>query len=463
MAIAAGVVAVVLAGTALVVQRLDSAEQFRRLMAAGDEALADGGTYAAIESYSGAIALRTDSMLAYLRRGEAHRQQRRLEEAARDFREAARLQPGATDPLLALAQLADARADAAGAAEWYARAAAVDSRSPTILYRLALAHYRSGQAAQAVDPLRRALAIDSDLAEAWYLLGVASRDTQNMAAALDALERAVRANPALVDAREELADLYATLGRPADEMQQLVALAAQDSSARRVAAIALAQARQGQFEAALATVRQATSESPDPSTLALAEGRVLVLQAEQTTQVRVRQQRAADAAGALERALGGTARRSEGLALYGRALYLRGQLVDAERILQEAVATSPFIPRALADLADVYEAMDRPADAATWLLRFDVLQGDAAPRAVRTARTRRLGHLALRAGDYAVARTRLEALGSVDASTDVDVIAWLVEARWHSGDAAGAREALARLTERAPRDSRLRRLRQLTR
>jgi tetratricopeptide (TPR) repeat protein len=461
MAIAAGLVAVALAGTALIVQRLDSAEQFRQLMAAGDEALASGGTYAAIESYSGAIALRTDSMLAHLRRGEAYRQQRRLEEAARDFREAARLQPGATDPLLALAQLSDGRGASADAAEWYARAAAVDSRSPTILYRLALAHYRSGQAAQAIDPLKKALAIDADLAEAWYLLGVASRDTQDMAGARDALERAVQANPALTAAREELADLYATLGRPADEMRQLVALAAQDATPRRAAAIGLAQARQGQFDAALATIR--TASASDPSTLALAEGRVLVLQAAQTTAARLRQAIAGEAVTAIERALGGTARRSEGLALYGRALYLRGQLDDAERILREAVATSPFSPQAVADLADVYEALNRPADAATWLLRYDVLLGDAVSRSARQARTRRLGHLALLAGDVATARTRLESLGSVDASTDADVLAWLTEARWQAGDAAGAREALARLSQLAPRDTRLRRLRQMTR
>src|SRR5262249_7526372 len=59
------------------------------LLARGDNALRDDQTFAAIEAYSGAIALHQDSMIAYLRRGQTY--QRRgdrgdLERAASDFR-----------------------------------------------------------------------------------------------------------------------------------------------------------------------------------------------------------------------------------------------------------------------------------------------------------------------------------------------------------------------------------------
>ena len=74
----------------------------------GDAALRDDQTFAAIEAYSGAIALRPDSMLAYLRRGETY--QRRGDrgdlERARDFRTAAALDPTATRPLEALGDVA---------------------------------------------------------------------------------------------------------------------------------------------------------------------------------------------------------------------------------------------------------------------------------------------------------------------------------------------------------------------
>jgi tetratricopeptide (TPR) repeat protein len=93
--------------SALAVQQLNRGEQFRVLMAEGDQALSAGNTYAAIEAYSGAMALRPDSMASHLRRGQAWEAQRRQDEAIRDYVEAARLQTGAADPLLALAELYD--------------------------------------------------------------------------------------------------------------------------------------------------------------------------------------------------------------------------------------------------------------------------------------------------------------------------------------------------------------------
>ena len=64
---------------------------------------ASGQTFVAIEAYSGAIALKRGSMLAYLKRGEAH--QRRgeapdaLSAALRDLRSAAELAPSDTRTL----------------------------------------------------------------------------------------------------------------------------------------------------------------------------------------------------------------------------------------------------------------------------------------------------------------------------------------------------------------------------
>src|SRR3954468_9731214 len=79
--------------------------KYSALLTRGDTALRDDQSFNAIEAYSGAIALRPDSMLAYLRRGQTY--QRRgdrgdLERAARDFRTAARLDPTAPRPLEAL-------------------------------------------------------------------------------------------------------------------------------------------------------------------------------------------------------------------------------------------------------------------------------------------------------------------------------------------------------------------------
>ena len=98
---------IVLAGLAaagiLADQAVERDREYRRLIVQGDEALGRGQTFVAIEAYSGAIALKRGSMLAYLKRGEAH--QRRgdtpetLTAALRDLRTAAELDPGATRTL----------------------------------------------------------------------------------------------------------------------------------------------------------------------------------------------------------------------------------------------------------------------------------------------------------------------------------------------------------------------------
>ena len=88
---------IVLAGLAaagiLADQAVERDREYRRLIVQGDEALGRGQTFVAIEAYSDAIALKRGSVLAYLKRGEAH--QRRggapdtLTAALRDLRTAA--------------------------------------------------------------------------------------------------------------------------------------------------------------------------------------------------------------------------------------------------------------------------------------------------------------------------------------------------------------------------------------
>src|SRR5262245_4126283 len=109
---------------ALAVQRLYAERQYGRLLADGERALAAGNAYAAVEAFSGALALRPDSMVAFLRRGEAYRDQRRFDEAARDWRQASRLAPEAPQPLIALGDHFDSLGHYAQAAEWYGQAAA---------------------------------------------------------------------------------------------------------------------------------------------------------------------------------------------------------------------------------------------------------------------------------------------------------------------------------------------------
>ena len=146
--------------------------------------------------------------------------------------------------------------------------------------------------------------------------------------------------------------------------------------------------------------------------------------------------------------MAGRARRSEGLALYGRALALSGDLAGAERLLRDAVATSPVDLEAFQYLADVAERLSHDLVARDALVNLDVLQGDTADASVRANRARRIGALSLRAGDPKTSATYLSR--AVDAGhTDPATLGELARARWLSGDAAGARAA-----SRAPWKSR---------
>ena len=235
-----GLLGLVAAGVAII-EYLGQDRHYLQLLATGERALDAGDSYAAIEAFSGALALRPNSMVAYLRRGEAYRAQGRDDEAIRDLREAMRRAPDATQPIVALGDLYDGRGDTARASELYTQAAArLQDQDPRLLYKLALARYRSGSPAGAIEPLRKAIARNDSNGEAHYLLGLVYRDTQDLDRAVASLERAVKVAPSLVPAREELADLYRAIGRPVDEMRQLQTLAAIDEKIDRSIEIGLA-------------------------------------------------------------------------------------------------------------------------------------------------------------------------------------------------------------------------------
>jgi tetratricopeptide (TPR) repeat protein len=441
------------------VLRVQGERQYLQLLATGEQALSHGNLYGAIEAFSGALVLRPNSMVAFYRRGEAYRAQNQELEAVANFRQANRLAPDAIEPLIALGDLYDTKGDFGQAALWYGQAAdRLKDEDPSLLYRLALARYRAGAPALAIEPLKRAIARNDLFAPAHYLLGLVHRDARNLDAARVSIEQAVRIDPAFTAAREELADLYRAEGRAVDEIQQLQALAARDAQVARKTAIALAEARYGQYDGAIGTLTDALAAAPSDPRVQIALARVYLGRAEHTRD----RDSLNRAIGMLERALGGSARRSEGLALYGRAIYLSGDLPGAERLLREAVATSPVDLEAFRSLAEVAERLSHDVIARDALVNLDTLEGDTAPANVRASRARRIGDLSLRAGD---ARTAASYLGqAVDAGVrDSSTLGQLARARWLSGDADGARATLAQALELAPRDVELQRIARMIR
>jgi tetratricopeptide (TPR) repeat protein len=393
-------------------------------------------------------------MVAFYRRGEAYAAEGQQERAIRDLQEARRLAPDAAEPLEALGRLYDRQGDPAQAAEWFSQAAdRLKDADPALLYTLALARYRSGKPAAARDPLRRALARNDSMAEAHYLLGLVYRDAQQPDEAMASLERAVRLAPSLLAAREELADLYRERGQSADEARELAALASLDRQLGRQIALALAHMRAGRFADAIDAIKQPDPASANDSRVALTLGRIYLARAEHNDD----HASVTLALTALERALGGTARRSEGLALFGRALYLAGNYAGSERLLLDAIATTPVDTEAFAFLADSAERTAHPDVARDALLGLDALEGDTVSADVRAARARRIGGLAVEAGD---GRTGVEYLTMAMRAghTDAPTLGLLARAQWQTGDHDHARRTLGEALALDARDADLRRL-----
>src|SRR5437867_991401 len=176
-------------GAASAYQAVARQRDYRTLLSRGDAALREDQTFAAIEAFSGAIARRPDSMLAYLRRGETYRRRGDrggLDAAARDFRKAAALDPSATHPLEALGDVLYQVQRYRNAADAFAQCLRLDDRSARVNYKLALSRYREGDLNAALAAVNQSVRLDDRMADAYYLLGICLRERRRMTEALSA-------------------------------------------------------------------------------------------------------------------------------------------------------------------------------------------------------------------------------------------------------------------------------------
>jgi tetratricopeptide (TPR) repeat protein len=419
---------------------------YRQLIADGDAALARDNTSAAVEAFSGAITLKDDSMLGYLKRGQTYRRRGEFVAAIRDLRRASEIDPTATRPLEELgdAYLADTPHRYSAAAERYLEYVKLDNRAPRVLYKLGFARYNEGHVAEAIDALQRAIALDERPAEAYYLLGLCHRAAQHFGAARAALEKSLALQPALLHAREELADLNGVLGRTDARIDQLAALSALDPGPSREVTLGLAYARAGQTERAVLTLGRAAERYPDHPYAYVALGRVWL----EIAQARSDRVALSKALGALEGAVGSDDS-SEALMLFGRALLMTSDEETAERMLQDATERRPVEPLAFYYLAEAAERLGHFSIARDALLDYDVLRGDEADERRRSAHAARLGDLSLKLNEPAVAATYfLRASGEGDAA----LLARAADAQLRAGETDAARATATKALERDPKN-----------
>jgi tetratricopeptide (TPR) repeat protein len=416
---------------------------YSRLIADGDRALARDETFLAIEAFSGAITLHPNSMLAYLKRGEAYRRGGDSRNALRDLRRAAEIDPTATRPHELLGDLNVDLERYARAQESYESYVRLDDRSPRVLYKLALTRYRQGQSQPAIAPIRQALAIDDRFAPAHYMLALCLATTDQVAEATTSLERAVRLDPGLIAAREKLADVYLAANRQKDAVAELEALAAlEPKREERQVALGLAYGRMGRSDLAVMTLRRVAEDHPGDVEVYVAIGRVWLMAAEaQPDPIAVNK-----ATAMLEAAVSRGEPTSETLFLLGRARLLAGNLTAAEQTFRQATAQFPIEPAAFLQLADVAERQAHFATARDALVRYTAISGDGVPPPDRTFR---LGELSMRLNEPAAAVAWFTKAAQGPTAT-VAVIARLAEAQFRAGDPAGALASVNRGLQRAP-------------
>ena len=367
--------------------------EYARLIAVGDQAGMEDRPFEALEAYSGAIALRPESMLAHLKRGRMYRERGELDAAARDLRRAVSLDPTAPLPLELLGDtyLSQRRYDRA--LERYESYLAIDDRSAPVWYKLGLAHYRSGHATAAISPLERSIAVDGNVAEAHLLLGLCLRDRGDVRRARAALEAATRLSPALTAPREALARLYAAAGDAAAALDQLAALAALDAeNAERHVALGLAYAQSRRHEAAVLTLSRAVERFPNDPRVYGALGRVWIDAAgDRPDPIALRK-----AVEALTTAGVHNDVSSATLTDLGRALLLSDDIAGAERVLRQATTKRPVDEEAYRHLADATGRAGRIQDARDALVHYAALIGDTRPRAASWAQ---IAAYSIRLGD----------------------------------------------------------------
>jgi tetratricopeptide (TPR) repeat protein len=444
-------VALAAVAAALLYTTLAREAEYRRLISEGENALASDRGFAAIEAFSGAIALKPDAMLGYLRRGEAYRRRgvADLHTALRDLRMATDLDPTALKPLEEVGDVNFALDRFARAAETYNAYLKLDDHSSTVWYRLAMSRFRLGDAGGATSALLQAVALNDRFAEAFYLLGVCQGQMGQSTEAVKSLGRAVEFSPALsqtfLAAREELVRLFLVLRRDTDAIAELEKLAAfEPAKSDPLIEAGVIYARLGRTDLALAELNRAVERDPANPRVYQAVGRIWL----DTAEGRPGDRRWAlnNALKALDQAARAPDATSEGLTLYGRALVLAGDAAGAQQAFEQALQKTPIDATAYREVASLAQRRGDLPVAHDALVRYLALTTDSreAP-----AVAERLGDLSLRLDQPKEAVTWLRQAAET-CDDDASTIGRVATMQRRAGDRAGAAATVDRGLQKSP-------------
>jgi tetratricopeptide (TPR) repeat protein len=311
-----------------------------------------------------------------------------------------------------------------------------------------LSHYRTRKVDAALAAITQTLRLDPGMAHAYYLLGICLRDQGKMREAVRAFEQAAERSPGMIPAREELADLYGSLGRWNEEVVQLQLLAGLDPvHVDRHVALALAQARAARdardpavqerhADLAILTLSNVLEHTENQSAIYAALGQVwLEVAVARNDPIGLRK-----AIQALERVVFTPGAPSQTLTLYGRALLRAGRPEEAERVLQQATIGYPVDPAAFLEYAAIAERRNHLEAARRALMSYNALVSD---EPTFPARALRIGLLSGRLNDPGTAMVWLTRAANA-APGDLRVLTALADAQVHAGDRRGAQTTIGR-------------------
>lgn len=439
------VLAVLAAAGILADRAVQRDREYLRLIDQGDEALSRGQTFVAIEAYSEAIGLKGDSMLAYLKRGEAHQRAgdspETLRAALRDLRTAAELDPAATRTLERLGDVNMQLGRFENAADNYDAYIRIDNHPAPIFYKLALASRGYGDLPRSVSALQQAIKLNPDFHEAHYVLGLCFKDRGQLPQARAAFERTIAISPAFIPAREELAELHQLQQHTREEIEQLNALHALDpNKPERLIAVGRAYLRTGNRDVAVMTLGRAAESFKEYPGVYVALGQVWLDAAED----RGDPSDLRKALEALEPVATQSTASSETLGMYGRALMLAERHAEAETILIQASQRFPTDPEALPHLAAVAQRLGHLEEARRALVRYSALIDEDREKAVQAAR---IADLSMQLNDAAAAAAWYQKSDALRAS-DASLLARMADAQSRAGQVENALATIKRAMQK---------------
>ena len=348
--------------------------RYFQLVRLGDELMGEELPFQASRTYTSAVGMKPDDAIAYVKRAEAERQQGNLATALDDLEAAARL---SSDILLVSLRLADMYNEVERfdeAAVHYRLVLDIDPDSPTVLYKLALVHFRAGREAEAIAALNRAAALREGFWEAYYLRGAVFRSLGDIDEANADFHRALELRPEAELARSALIDLYIESGHPQRAMKLVQAkISANPGAAEPYLHLATVHQLAGRRTEAMASLGLALEQDPNLPAAYLQLGELWLAEA-MLSGDRVALDKAVTALESVVKMDPADGRAA--LAL-GRAYLAMDDESRGFAELQRASQATPIPAEAHRLLGDLYRTRNNHAEAVTAYHVFLRLRGDS--------------------------------------------------------------------------------------